>query len=660
MASIAELIVEIGADSSKFDKEMGKMQGKMKSVGGKMKSIGKGLTAGVTLPIVGIGAAGFAAANDLDKAYKDIRTGTGATGKDLEGLKEDFKAVFEDIPTDSQTAASAISNLNTLTGATGDTLQDLTKNVLEASRTLGEDGVANSEAFGRAMNQWQIPADEGTEKLDGLFKATQDYGIGLGEITSHLNEYGSVLQNAGFSMDQSADLFGKLESSGLSVSRVMPGLNMAFRNWADEGKNVQDELSKTITKIQEAEDGEKALSLATEQFGAEGAQRLVTAIRNGAMPALDDLGASMKNTGGLVESTAEDTKTFGDRMNELKNQTMTALEPVGRIFLDLAEKWLPPVISIVEKLANWFSNLSPTMQIIIVIIGAVVAAIGPLLVVFGAIAGAITTLIPIIMALFSPITVTVALIAALIAIVVYLTVQIVKNWDAIWAKTKEIFGKIIDFFKKWWPLMLGILTGGIGLLVYAIIKNWDKIKEVTKKVWNGIKSFFSNTWDGIKKGAEKFKNVFLGIWGAIKNGIRAVINPIIGFLNSMLGGVESMVNGIASAINRIPSFNVPDWVPGLGGGSFGLPNIPRVSVPRIPSLDVGTNFVASDGLAYLHQGEAVVPKEYNPALGNGMGEKDIVINLTNEIDGETLVEKTIRITARELGELIDDGSRGAV
>ena len=57
-------------------------------------------------------------------------------------------------------------------------------------------------------------------------------------------------------------------------------------------------------------------------------------------------------------------------------------------------------------------------------------------------------------------------------------------------------------------------------------------------------------------------------------------------------------------MNRI---KVPDWVPGLGGKG--------INFKMIPSLNVGTNNVKHEGLAYLHQGEAVVPKKYNPAVG---------------------------------------------
>lgn len=88
----------------------------------------------------------------------------------------------------------------------------MTASVMEASRMLGDDGTANADNFGSGMYQRQIPAEQGTDKLDALFVATQDYGVSLGGIIGHLNTYGPVLQNAGFSMEELAALFS---SNGL-------------------------------------------------------------------------------------------------------------------------------------------------------------------------------------------------------------------------------------------------------------------------------------------------------------------------------------------------------------------------------------------------------------------------------------------------------------
>lgn len=60
---------------------------------------------------------------------------------------------------------------------------------------------------------------------------------------------------------------------------------------------------------------------------------------------------------------------------------------------------------------------------------------------------------------------------------------------------------------------------------------------------------------------------------------------------------------------------------------------------KLISFDVGTNYVPSDGIAYLHQGEAVIPKKYNqPYQPNGMSAEeraymDKMIATINRLDG---------------------------
>ena len=66
------------------------------------------------------------------------------------------------------------------------------------------------------------------------------------------------------------------------------------------------------------------------------------------------------------------------------------------------------------------------------------------------------------------------------------------------------------------------------------------------------------------------------------------INAIIGFINGMVSGVVSGMNGMINALNRL-SFDVPDWVPLIGGKTFGF-NIGNISAPQIPYLAKGAVF----------------------------------------------------------------------
>lgn len=129
---------------------------------------------------------------------------------------------------------------------------------------------------------------------------------------------------------------------------------------------------------------------------------------------------------------------------------------------------------------------------------------------------------------------------------------------------------------------------------------WNNAKSVTQTVWNAITGFLSGIWNGLKNGVSTafntIKSVITNIWNAISsitssiwNGIlgaiKGVINGIIGGINGMIRGVVNGINSVISVLNRL-HFEIPDWVPGLGGRSFGF-NIGYISAPQIPYLASG-------------------------------------------------------------------------
>ena len=148
--------------------------------------------------------------------------------------------------------------------------------------------------------------------------------------------------------------------------------------------------------------------------------------------------------------------------------------------------------------------------------------------------------------LTSPITLVVAAIGALIAIIVLL----VKNWDTVKAKAIECWDKIKDAWGK--------------------VSNWF-YEHVTEPVTN----FFTGMWNGIKKA---FTMAFDFIKKAFKNYVNGWITMVESFINFFIRGLNVLVRGI----NKL-SFNVPDWVPGIGGKTMGfdIPQVPQVQIPRL-------------------------------------------------------------------------------
>ena len=126
------------------------------------------------------------------------------------------------------------------------------------------------------------------------------------------------------------------------------------------------------------------------------------------------------------------------------------------------------------------------------------------------------------------------------------------------------------------PLTIGLVIAGAAGLVTAIAFNWNAIVDWIKNVWNKIKEFWNKYIAPVFTG--KFWTDLAKKCG---NGL------IIGFeaaINGIISLFETMINWIVGGLNKI-QFDVPDWVPLIGGKKFGF-NIPeakfgRVSIPRL-------------------------------------------------------------------------------
>ena len=159
-----------------------------------------------------------------------------------------------------------------------------------------------------------------------------DTGVPMGVLITQTQTYGPVLKNLGLGLDETAAFFGKLHESGVDVSRVMPGMNQAMRAAAKEGvTDLRTHLDDGITSIRTATTDTEALKTATELFGAEGAQRMVVAIRSGVLPSLADLDKQYESTEGRTEAAYNETVTLGDKLAMLKNRALALVGPVGDV-----------------------------------------------------------------------------------------------------------------------------------------------------------------------------------------------------------------------------------------------------------------------------------------------------------------------------------------
>lgn len=99
--------------------------------------------------------------------------------------------------------------------------------------------------------------------------------------------------------------------------------------------------------------------------------------------------------------------------------------------------------------------------------------------------------------------------------------------------------------------------------------------EGLKQIFSGLVMFISGVFTGDwEKAWEGVKEIFKGVWNGIVGALEGAVNFII-----------KGINFIISALNSI-SFDFPDWVPGVGGKSFGI-SIPRIPEAKLPRLATG-------------------------------------------------------------------------
>lgn len=177
--------------------------------------------------------------------------------------------------------------------------------------------------------------------------------------------------------------------------------------------------------------------------------------------------------------------------------------------------------------------------------------------------------------------------------------------------------------------VVGLVTDG----VIAIVQNWDSIKAGFAKTWEDLVGWWNRVvkpgidvavlffqklgWD-IKEFAVGVKDSVVGAVSLLWNSLKKTINWIIGGFEGMANGVIGGINSMIRALNSL-SFTVPDWVPGIGGETFGfnLRYLNEVSFGRLETYAQG---------GFPDEGQVFVAREAGAEMVGSISGKTAVAN----------------------------------
>ena len=554
-------------------------------VGSKTTDIGKKMLP-VTAGIAGMGTAGVAAAMELDDGYDTIITKTGATGEALEELNAVADELFTEMPIEMADAGTAVGEINTRFGATGETLKGLSKQFIEFANINGTDLNNSIGKVDKIMEQYNIDAAETGNVLGLITKKGQETGISVDTLMDSLQKNGATFKEMGLNMVQSTNLLAQFEANGVNADTAVAGLRKSIKAYTDEGKSVDEALALTIDSIKNASSETEALSIAQEVFGTKGAAEMATAIREGRID-LESLSSSMEEYGSVVEDTFNATQDPWDEAKVATNNLKLAAADLGTTLLGSLQPTITKIVNKIKEFTQWFKNLNQSQKETIIKVAAVVAAIGPALIIFGKVATTISTIISVVgkigpavkaaKAAFSafnavlaanPIILVVTAIVAVIAILVtlYKKCEWFRNgvnaiWEAIknaffaaWDGIKTFFTEtlpnafntVVNFIKSNWQALLLLIVNPFAGAFKLLYDNCGAFREFVDNFVQNIKQFFQNLWNGIVSIFQGVGQWFIARFTEAYNGVTGVFAAIGQWFGARWQDIKNALATVAS------------------------------------------------------------------------------------------------------------------
>ncbi|OAZ40952.1 hypothetical protein A9Z40_03150 [Microbacterium arborescens] len=203
-----------------------------------------------------------------------------------------------------------------------------------------------------------------------------------------------------------------------------------------------------------------------------------------------------------------------------------------------------------------------------------------------------------------------AAINAVRQIILSVVVAIVSWWNSTWNGVSSFFAGLWDGITSRVNAAINAVRSVILSVVGAIVSWW-------RSTWDGVSSFFAGIWNGLVNTVRSVGSAFGSVFGGIRDTISNAFAGIVGIVKAPINGIIGLVNGAIRALNGL-SVSIPDWVPGIGGSTFG------VNLPTIPRLAKGATVLPRAGgtmaiLAEAGRPESVVDTGLmNRALKEGL------------------------------------------
>ena len=585
-ATTSVTLEKIAAAGDKFEK-----------AGDSITNAGKQISV-ASAAVTGLGVAAVKTAADFDSAMANVAAISGATGDDLQALRDKAREMGEKTKFSASEAADAMSYMAMAGWKTGDMLSGI-EGIMNLAAASGEDLATTSDIVTDALTAFGLTAEDSAHFADILAAASSNANTNVSMMGETFKYCAPVAGALGYSAEDVAEAIGLMGNAGIKSTQAGTALRTMMTKLQGELKLSGEALGEVTIQTANADgimrelsdilaDCRTAFSKMSESEAAAAAETLVgknamsgfLALMNSAPGDIDKLRNAIENCDGSAEDMAA---IMQDNLNGQLTILKSQLEELAISFGEMLMPVIRKVVTAVQGFVDKLNNMDEAQRKTIITIGLVIAALGPFLVILGTVistvgksmkayASAAKGIKKLMVAVKSgtgifgklgtalggisaPVLAIVAVIAVLVAAFSHLWKTndgFRENIIATWTQIKETvnnfcqgivdrlnslgfeFSSITEVLKAVWDGFCNLL-GPVFEGAFRFIS--DTLSTVLDVILNTVDFFiavFSGDWEGAW---EAVKNIFSSIWNGLVSWFTNILETIKGVLDVALGWI---------------------------------------------------------------------------------------------------------------------------
>ena len=565
-----------------------------------------------TIAVAGLGTAAVKTAADFDAGMSKVAAISGATGDDLQALRDKAREMGAKTKFSASEAASAMEYMAMAGWKTTDMLGGI-EGVMNLAAASGADLATTSDIVTDALTAFGLSAADSGHFADILAAASSNANTNVQMMGETFKYCAPIAGALGFSAEDTAQAIGLMANAGIKSTQAGTALRTIMNNLTGEVKLSGAALGEVTIATTNADgsmrnlsdilgDCRDAFSQLSESEKAQAAESLVgknamsgfLALMNASEADVNKLSSAIANCDGVAENMAMTMQdNLAGQLTILKSQ----LEELAISFGEMLMPAIRNIVSKIQAFVDKLNHMSEGQRKAVLTTALLAAAIGPLLVIIGTIiskvgvamqgfvklakgmkklqlaaqtgTGVVGKLATAISGISAPVIAVVAVIAVLAAAFKHLwdTNEGFRNaitaiWDGIVSKISAFcqgivdrlnalgfsFSSIIDVLKEVWDGFCNFLAPVFETAFSVVSSILGTVLDVITGLLDVFIGLFTGNWEQLWTGV---KEIAEGIW----NGISNFISTILGVIHSVFSTVWNAIKGtVTTVLNAISTF----------------------------------------------------------------------------------------------------------